>query len=88
LWKLSLSKGPKEKAVQVGPAAQHEDTHLLVAWNGSPVGFADTVYIVDPVTGSSQVKIEAGAVEDVDWCSASSAALFKVEEEEEKKKGK
>jgi hypothetical protein len=88
LWQLPLSKGPKEKAHQVGQAAQHESTGLLVVWNGTLVGFSQTVHLIDPLTGSVQVKIEEGAVADVDWTEASSAAMFKAEELEEKKKAK
>lgn len=89
LWKLSLVKGPKEKAEHIGGKGQHEDTHLLLFWNGNLVGFSQTVHVIDTTSGAVEVKIEEDATPDANWTEATSAAMYKAQEaEDDKKKAK
>jgi len=83
LWMLPLVKGANAK--QKGMTGLHEGTHLLLVWNNTLVGFSQNVNVIDLECGSVEMRFDPDNTPDVDWTEASSAAMYKSQEEKKKR---
>jgi hypothetical protein len=83
LWKLPLAKGGK--AEQKGMTGLHEETHLLLVWNNTLVGFSHSVNVIDLECGAVEMRFDPDNTPDVDWTLATSAAMYKSQEEKKKR---